>query len=232
MAGSPSAIVIAPATVVGACDAGSQDRLFRSTAELIASCYGRSVSRVALLEGERDDAVLSWVTAADGTVEGVFAEAGFVSYAPELGECLLRVVRSVRHEPPQSGRCIATARVAYESGEMLDRVFVEPPAGTPVKIEAPLTHLQGRLSPVTLAIRLSKGDEHGCPGTAFVAAELERTGIDRLPAWLDEVVGREALAIAQATLQVDEKVTLGDMLLGLDAMARAGGQAKLALGVQ
>lgn len=229
MTGSPSGLALSPATVVGPCSPQSQDQVFRSLSELLGVCWGRTVSQVSMLQGERDDATLTWVTAPDGSVEGVFAEAAFLGYGADLGDCILRSVKSKRHAAPTSGRCIATARLSYQAGEMTELLAVEPPVGTPAALATPLVHAECHLGPTALGFELAAATDGACGAGPSVWAQVQTTGLENLPHWLDEVTGVGGTRLASANVHVDEKATLATTLATLDALGRTGTQPELRL---
>ncbi|GMV39876.1 MAG: hypothetical protein AMXMBFR64_15920 [Myxococcales bacterium] len=229
--GTPSGIAIAASAVVGACDAASQDQVIRELAELLGTCWGRTVAQVALLEGETDDATLTWVTAPDGSVEGVFAESSFLGYGADMGACILSVVKSKRHAPPSAGRCLGTTRVTYQAGEMVDRLTVEPRVGAPETLPTPLRHAECRLSAGRLGFALFPMAAGGCGAGGSIWAQIDRAGVDRLPDWLAEVAGAGGADLQTVNLRTDEKATLGDTLRALDALGRAGAKPALRMGV-
>lgn len=230
--GSPSGIAIAASAVIGQCDAASQDQIFRGLAELLGTCWGRTVSQVQLLQDEKDEATISWVTSPDGSVEGVFAESSFLGYGAEMGDCVLRAVKSKRHATPKSGRCLGTTRLTYQSGDMADRLIVEPRVGEAATLAAPLRHAECRLTPGTLGFDLAPSvSDKGCGAGGSVWAQIDRTGIERLPDWLAEVAGAGGTDLTTVNLRVDDKATLGDALLALDALGRSGTKPVLRMGV-
>ena len=227
--GSPSALVLTPTVLAGACDPESQDAVVRSLADSLAGCYARTVSRIALLQGEQDEAILSWVTAPDGSVEGVFVEAGFVSYSPDLGDCLLRTLKSARHRAPEHGRCIATLMMRYGAGEMLDRLVTAPRSGEPKHLASPLTHIEAWLPSPVLKFELSHDGPDHCPEGPAVAAQLEATGRTGLPRWLGEVVGKGEVVPLGINLRVGPKVPLSDVIAATEALYAVGGAPAVAV---
>lgn len=228
LAGSPSAMAISPATVVGPCAPESQDGIFRSLAELLGVCWGRTVEAVSMLQGERDDATITWVTAPDGSVEGVFLESAFIGYGAGFGDCVLRAVKSKRHAP-QPQRCIATSRVSYQSGELADRLAVEPRAGEPKPLATPLVHAECLLSPTALGFELFGATDGSCGTGPSVWAQVQLTGLDHLSGWLGEVTGAGGTRLQSANVHVAERATLGETLAALQALGRAGEKPALRL---